>query len=172
MGRLRHWVFKTLFRREISELEREIGEEFRSHIEMKAEALQAGGMGAEEAHAEAVQRFGDSDRLREACVKGLLMAKAHERRVSRLDWLSQDLKDGARQFFRRPGFSLLASGTLAVGLATSTAVFTYVNAYRQPLPGADSRGSLSVIPGHRRGAVRAPVVSGLPGSGRIRGRQG
>ncbi len=147
MERLRYWVFKTLFRREISKLEEEIDDEFRCHIEMKAEALRAGGMDAEEAHAAAVRCFGDTDRLREACVKGLSLSKARERQVSRLDWLAQDFRDGVRQFFRRPGFSLLASATLAVGLATSTAVFTYVNAYRQPLPGADPENLYQLFQG-------------------------
>jgi len=64
-----------------------------------------------------------------------------------MDWLKQDLRDGMRQFLRRPGFALLAVGTLAVGLATSTAVFTYVNAYQQPFPGADSEDLYQLFQG-------------------------
>lgn len=139
MGRVRYWLFKRLFRRDISELETEIDKEFRIHIEMKAEALQAGGMSAGEAESAATQCFGDPEELRRACVKGLCTTKARQSQQNRLDWLAQDLKDGVRQFMHRPGFAMLAAGTLAVGLATSTAVFTYVNAYLQPFPGADSK---------------------------------
>jgi predicted permease len=50
--------------------------------------------------------------------------------------MGQDLRDGLRRLARRPAFTLLAAGTLALGLSTSVAVFTYVNAYARPLPGA------------------------------------
>jgi len=50
--------------------------------------------------------------------------------------MGQDLRDGLRRLARRPGFTFLAAGTLALGLSTSTAVFTYINAYARPLPGA------------------------------------
>ena len=53
-----------------------------------------------------------------------------------LDWIGQDLTGGLRRLARRPGFTFLAAGTLALGLSTSTAVFTYVNAYGRPVPGA------------------------------------
>ena len=50
--------------------------------------------------------------------------------------MGHDLRDGLRRLARRPGFTLLAAGTLALGLSTSAAVFTYVNAYARPFPGA------------------------------------
>jgi putative ABC transport system permease protein len=53
-----------------------------------------------------------------------------------VNWIRHDLRDGLRRLARRPGFTLVAMGTLALGLSTSTAVFTYVNAYRQSVPGA------------------------------------
>jgi len=52
-------------------------------------------------------------------------------------WLIQDLKDGVKRLARHPGFAFLGAGTLALGLAAGAAVFTYVNAYSQPFPGAD-----------------------------------
>lgn len=50
--------------------------------------------------------------------------------------IRRDLRAGVRRLARRPGFTLLAAGTLALGLSTSAAVFTYVNAYQRPFPGA------------------------------------
>jgi len=55
-----------------------------------------------------------------------------------MDGLGQDLREGLRRLTRRPGFTLLAVGTLALGLSASTAVFTYVNAYDRPFPGASA----------------------------------
>lgn len=147
MGRLRSWLFRTLFRRELRELEKQVAEEFRCHVEMKAEALQAKGMDPEEARAAAVRCFGDADQLQTACITPLVLTRAKERRASQLDWMVQDVRNGVRQFFRRPGFSFLAAGTLAVGLATSTAVFTYVDAYGRPFPGADPRNLYQVYQG-------------------------
>ena len=56
--------------------------------------------------------------------------------MSGLDRMVQDLRDGIRRLTRYPRFTLLASGTLALGLSTSIAVFSYVNAYARPFPGA------------------------------------
>jgi hypothetical protein len=46
---------------------------------------------------------------------------------------------------RHPGYSAIAALTLALGLTLSTAVFTYVNAYFQPFPGADVEGVFQVF---------------------------
>jgi len=55
--------------------------------------------------------------------------------VNRLAWMAHDLREGIRRLGRHPRFTLLATATLALGLATSTAVFSYVNAYARPFPG-------------------------------------
>ncbi|MDX1394822.1 MAG: ADOP family duplicated permease [Gemmatimonadota bacterium] len=60
-------------------------------------------------------------------------ARSREGVVNRI---GSDLKEGVRRLGRRPAFTLPAAGTLAIGLATSAAVYTYVNAYTRPLPGA------------------------------------
>lgn len=53
--------------------------------------------------------------------------------------LIQDLRYGVRTLLRRPGFSVIAIATLAIGIGASTTIFTVVNAallrglpYRQP----------------------------------------
>jgi putative ABC transport system permease protein len=61
-----------------------------------------------------------------------------------LDGILHDVAAALRLLGRRPGFSALAAGTLALGLATSTAVFTYVGAYSAPIPGANADGLYQV----------------------------
>ncbi|MFC1791897.1 permease prefix domain 1-containing protein, partial [Gemmatimonadota bacterium] len=139
MGPVRRWIIRLLLRDDLARIEREIEEEFRFHIDMKAASLRAQGMDPEDARALALDRFGDLESLRQAGVRDLSGARSGERRASHMDWMGQDLRDACRQWVRRPGFALLAAGTLALGLAASTAVFTYVNAYSQPFPGADAR---------------------------------
>jgi predicted permease len=147
MGRIRLWLFKLLLRDDLSKLEREIEDEFRFHVDMKAASLEAQGVEREEARAQALKSFGDPEVFREAGLRGLTAVRERERRVRSLGWLGQDLGDGLRQLLRRPAFALLAAGTLALGLATSTAVFTYVNAYRQPFPGAETQRLFQLFQG-------------------------
>jgi putative ABC transport system permease protein len=52
-----------------------------------------------------------------------------------LDSLIQDLRYGARTFLRRPGFTIAAIGSLALGIGVTTALFTVLNAVAlRPLP--------------------------------------
>jgi putative ABC transport system permease protein len=140
VGRLRRWIVRLLLPKEIEAIEREVEDEFRFHLDMKTAALVAKGMDPDEARAAAVKCFGDTERFRRLAAQDLTEIRTAERRVHRLDWMRQDLRDGVRQMVRRPGFTLLVVGTLALGLSTSTAVFTYVNAYSRPFPGADGEG--------------------------------
>jgi predicted permease len=57
----------------------------------------------------------------------------------------QDLKLAFRGFVRRPLYRLVAVSIMALGLATAISVFTYVNAFHQPFPGADSHGLVQLF---------------------------
>jgi predicted permease len=57
----------------------------------------------------------------------------------------QDLKFAIRGFVRRPVYRTVAIFILALGLAAATSVFTYVNGFHQPFPGANPRGLMELF---------------------------
>lgn len=61
-----------------------------------------------------------------------------------MDDFVQDVRLGLRRLARHPGFSLVSIGVLAFGLSASTSVFTYINSFFQPFPGADATDMLRV----------------------------
>ncbi|HEX7174873.1 MAG TPA: ABC transporter permease [Pyrinomonadaceae bacterium] len=112
------------------EIGREIDEEMRFHIDMRAEENVRRGMSPEEARREALRRFGNRTRVRE---------RGYEVRGG--GWLEtvwHDLRYGARVLRKNPGFAAAAVFTLALGIGVNTTVFTLCNAFAwRPLPVRD-----------------------------------
>ena len=114
-----------------SELDDDLAEELRFHLEMEMTKLEAEGLAREEAKREAMKRFGGLYRFEQA---------ARDERGTR--WLEeawQDVTYGARVLRRNRGMAVLLIGTLALGIAATTAVFSIVNTVLlNPLPYPES----------------------------------
>jgi putative ABC transport system permease protein len=111
--------------------ERELDDEVRFHLEMQAEDNRRAGMNAAEARYAAMRSFGGVETMKEAF---------RERRTFALvETVVQDVAHGARSLGRRPGFTIAAGLSLALGIGVTTAIFTVLNAVAlRPLPYADA----------------------------------
>ena len=111
-----NWL-KQLFSRR--QLNRELSEEIRAHLDEKVEELVADGMSREEAMHAARREFGNL---------GLIEEDGREVwRWPPVEDLFLDIRHGLRALRKNPVFTTVALLTIAIGIAANTAVFSVVN---------------------------------------------
>jgi len=141
-----HWLRSVLVRLGWSggydTIRRDIDEELRFHLEQRIEANIAVGMTPDEAREDAIRRLGDTEEIRRE--GAWILAGARSSAGGFLEDAIQDTHHGLRRLRQRPGLALASVGILALGLSASTAVFTYINAFSQPFPGAAATDALKV----------------------------
>ncbi len=126
---LRSWLGATLWR---SRMESEMDAELRFHLEAYVEDLVRSGMSRQEAMRRARVEFGGIERVKE---------EGREARGANLiENLVQDLRYGASNMLRTPGFTAITAFTLALGIGATTAIFSTVNPILfESLPYPDAR---------------------------------
>lgn len=108
----------ALFRK--SKLDRDFDEELAAHIDLAAEDFQRQGHSPQEARRRARMKLG-----------GVGAVKELHRDTRGMAWLEgawADIRYAMRGFRNNPGFTVIAVGTLAIGIGVNVAVFTVADA--------------------------------------------
>jgi putative ABC transport system permease protein len=130
------------------QLERDLEDELRFHLAMRAERYGAEGLDGDEARQAAARRFGNLLALKEACRDMWTF--------STLETLAQDVRLAGRLLWKSRAFTALAAVSLALGIGGNAAMFSLVNAVLLrplPYPAADRLVRLTGF--YPKGAVAA-----------------
>ncbi|HEY7292798.1 MAG TPA: ABC transporter permease [Vicinamibacterales bacterium] len=107
--------------------DREFDQELATHLEMATADHIREGLASPEARRRALARLGGIEPAKQL--------HRETRGLPLLDDLAQDIRYSSRTLVRSPAFTLASAGTLAIGIAATTAIFSTVNAtLLRPLP--------------------------------------
>ncbi len=144
MLRFLHW--RSVFRRRT--FESEMADEFAFHLQARTEDLIRSGLSPQEAERRARLEFGGKERYRAEC-----------RESHRVDWLDELVRNSRhawRNLRKAPAFSLIAIGSLALGLTAVGLMFAVVNTVLlRPLPFAKSDRIVTI-------SQKIPLLSSSP----------
>ena len=125
LGRTGRQLSSLLWKASIDD---EVDAELAFHVEMRTRELIARGVPPDEARRAAIRRFGDLASVGATCKS---IGQQREREMQRTEYFSELLHDARvaiRQLVHTPSFTIVAALTLALGLGTTTAIFSVVNA--------------------------------------------
>lgn len=117
------------------DVDADVDDELRFHLEARAADLEAQGHAPEHARRVARERFGDVERVRGWLRTHDRTRLRNQRRAESMETLVQDLRYAARKLAQRPAFTAAVILVLGLGIGAATAMFSAVDAaLLRPLP--------------------------------------
>jgi len=122
-------AFRTVFRKQ--ELDADMDEEMRSHIELQTQENMKEGMNLEEARYAALRGFGRVDAIKERV--------RDERGMRWLEDFMQDIRFGLRMLRKNGAFTAVAMVSLGIGIGINSTIFSALDAaFLRPIPFQDA----------------------------------
>jgi macrolide transport system ATP-binding/permease protein len=141
---------RSFFRR--TQVDQELEDELRDHIEQQVKENLAAGMSPEEARCSALRAMGGVTQIEQQC--------RDARGGNLMDDLAQDLRYGFRQLWRSRGFSFLAILCLTLGIGANAAVLSWIEGILfRPYPAVAHQERLLALAGTARGETGATEIS-------------
>ncbi len=150
------WVYtlplrlRALFRRK--QVDQELEDELRGHLEQQIQENLAAGMAPEEARYSALRALGGMTQIEQQC--------RDARGGHVMEDLVQDFRYGIRQLLRSRGFSFLAILCLTLGIGANTAVLSWIEGILfRPYPAVAHQERLVALAGTSRGEAGPTSIS-------------
>jgi macrolide transport system ATP-binding/permease protein len=141
---------RSRFRRE--QVDQELSDELRDHLEQQIKVNLAAGMSPEDARYAALLAMGGMTQIEQQC--------RDARGGNVMENLVQDFRYGVRQLWRSPGFSVLAILCLTLGIGANTAVFSWIEGILfRPYPAVAHQERLLALAGTARGESGPTALS-------------
>jgi putative ABC transport system permease protein len=157
MRRVKRWLKRFNATINSRNLDDDLDDELRFHLEQRTDELIAQGMDPEQARREAIHRFGN---------RTLVKERARDRDI--LIWLEtalQDIRYALRTLGRNPGFAATAILSLALGIGANTTIFSLIDALMlRMLPVSDPGRLVEIMifqNGKRSNSFSYPAVRAL-----------